>query len=106
MTQHTLHFTGYLARAARALVELPAEHVAEESGMTIDELRDFERGNASLTKDQIDALMRSLESNGAIFLPDGQEGYGYGVRLKFSTVGSKRISTWEGEGGPAGEDDV
>ena len=106
MTTYTLNFTGYLARAARALIELSADHIAAESDMTIDELRSFERGTSSLPADQIDTLKSVLEQHGAVFLPDGEEAFGYGVRLKFSRVGSKRIDTWEGEGGPAAEDDV
>jgi hypothetical protein len=106
MTQHTLVFTGYLARAARALVEISAEHLAAEAGLTHDELRSFERGTTVLAAEQINPLKTALEQHGAVFLPDGQDGHGYGVRLKFSRVGSKRINTWEGEGGPAAEDDV
>lgn len=106
MTQLTLNFTGYLARAARALVEVSADHLAAEAGMSHDELRDFERGNTSLSVDQATKLKGALEAHGAVFLYDGESGQGYGVRLKFSRTGSKRIDTWEGEGGPAAEDDV
>ena len=106
MTQHTLNFTGYLARAARALVEISADHLASEAGLTFDELRSFERGTASLSPAQENTLKVALEQHGALFLLDGPGGRGYGVRLKFSRVGSKRIDTWEGEGGPAAEDDV
>lgn len=106
MTQQTQKFTGYLARAARALVEVSADHLAAEAGLTHDALRDFERGNSMITSNEIAKLRAVLEAHGAVFLPDGEGGHGYGVRLKFSRIGSKRIDTWEGEGGPAAEDDV
>lgn len=106
MTQHTLNLTGYLARAARALVEVSADHLASEANLTHDQLRAFERGTASLSEAQLLELRVALERHGAIFLPDGPDGRGYGVQLKFSRVGSKRIDTWESEGGPAAEDDV
>ncbi|NLA65021.1 MAG: XRE family transcriptional regulator [Leucobacter sp.] len=106
MSHHTSLFTGYLARAARALVEISAEHLAPEAGLTHDELRDFERGNTTLAVERAAALQAALEAHGAVFLADGEGGFGYGVRLKFSRTGSKRIDTWEGEGGPAAEDDV
>ena len=106
MAKYTLHFTGHLARAARALVETSAADTAEVAGLTIDQLREFERGNAALSPEESAALRSALEQLGAMFLADGPNGRGYGVRLKFSRVGSKRVSTWEGEGGAAGEDDV
>ena len=101
---HTL--TGSLARAARALIEISADIVAADAGMTHDDLRSFERGTLTIEDQQADALRRVLEEYGAVLLPDGEGGYGYGVRLKFSRLASKRIDTWEGEGGPAAEDDV
>lgn len=106
MASYELHFTGHLARAARALVETSAEHTAAAAGLTHDQLREFERGNISLSDAECAALRAALERLGAMFLADGPSGRGYGVRLKFSRVGTKRVETWEDEGGLAGEDDV
>lgn len=106
MTQHTLPFTGNLARAARALVETSPVDTAAAAGLTVDRLREFERGQAALPEAEAEALKAALERLGAVFLPDGPEGRGYGVRLKFSRIGTKRVETWEGEGGLAADDDV
>ena len=106
MAEYTLHFTGSLARAARALVETSAEHTAEAAGITVEQLREFERGNTALSADDAAALRAALERLGAMFLVDGPKGRGHGVRLKFSRVGTKRVETWEGEGGLAADDDV
>ena len=58
---------------------------------------------------RLDALKDALESLGAVFIADDEAagaGTGVGVRLKFSAEKARRIDTWEGEGGPAYEDDV
>lgn len=104
--QVTPMFTGSIARAARALAEVSADIVAAEAGMTHDDLRSYERGTHSLSPSQAAVLQRVLEGYGAVFLPDGEQGFGYGVRLKFSQAGSRRLETWESEGGPAADDDV
>lgn len=106
MTQSTLPFTGHLARAARALVETSPGDTAAVAGLTIDRLREFERGRGTLQPEEADALKAALEGLGAVFLADGPGGRGYGVRLKFSVAGTKRLETWEGEGGLAADDDV
>jgi hypothetical protein len=40
-----MKITGPQARAARALVQWPRDHVARLSGLTVDALADFEREN-------------------------------------------------------------
>ncbi|NUL46425.1 hypothetical protein F7P69_14650 [Cellulosimicrobium funkei] len=47
----------------------------------------------------------ALERLGALFIAE-DEHTGYGVRQKFNSVKAKRLETWEGEGGPAYEDDI
>lgn len=106
MAKNTLHLTGSLARAARALVKTSAAHTAESAGLTVKQLRDFEKGRNSLSKEERASLRAALERLGAMFLADGAKGRGHGVRLKFSRLGTKRLETWEGEGGRPGEDDV
>lgn len=106
MTESTLTLTGSLARAARALVKTSSTDVASAAGLAAKDLREFEKGRAVLTAAQLAALQTALEGFGAVFLPDGPEGRGHGVQLRFSRVGARRVETWEGEGGLAAEDDV
>ena len=109
MTGQDFTLTGYLARAARALVETSATTTGARAGLTRSQVRDYERGRIHLTDDQLTALKDALESLGAVFIADDEDpgaGSGVGVRLKFSAEKTSRIETWEGEGGPAYEDDV
>lgn len=106
MTTHTIHLTGQLARAARALVSVSSKHTASAAGLSRVQLRDFEKGNAGLGPQELASLQLALESLGAVFIADGEHGQGYGVRLKFSASKVEKIETWEGEGGLAADDDV
>lgn len=101
----TMIIDGYLARAARALVQLSATTVAERAGCTRKQLKAFEKGQWELTAEQQGDLRRALEHYGAIFIPDDGQG-GYGVRLKFNRNKVSLIETWEGEGGMSADDDV
>lgn len=98
-------FNSNLARAGRALVGISTWYIADETGIERDEIRKFERGIITLPEDQQQSIKDVLIEYGAMFLPDSQAG-GYGVRLKFPTEKVKQIDRWEGEGGPAGEDDA
>ena len=103
------NLTGYLARAARALVETSATTTGQYANLTRAQVRDFERGHIDLTDGQKTALIHALEQLGAVFIADGEQpgaGDGAGVRLKFTTEKVRRIETWEDEGGPAYDDDV
>ena len=109
MTEQSFTLTSHLARAARALVETSATTTGQGADLTRGQVRDFERGRIDLTAEQRLALQHSLEELGAVFLADDATvgaGSGVGVRLKFSAEKARRIDTWEGEGGPAYEDDV
>lgn len=97
--------TGSLARAARALVQLPRDHVARLAALDASALADFEAGRAELDDDAKARLRQALEESGALFLPEEDAG-GVGVRLKFTAKDVRAINRLEGEGGPAGEDDV
>ena len=104
MSEHDFILTGYLARAARALVETSATTTGQYAGLTRAQVRDYERGRIVLTDQQ-----RALEQLGAVFIHDGENpglGEGAGVRLKFTMEKVRRIEAWEGEGGPAYDDDV
>ena len=50
-------------------------------------------------------LRRTSGQFGVVFIEDDDHG-GYGVRRNFNTTKVKRLETWEGEGGPAYEDDI
>lgn len=101
----TMIIDGYLARAARALVQVSATAVAERAGCTRNQLKAFEKGHWDLTLEQQGALRDALEHYGAILIPDDDKG-GYGVRLKFNRNKIPLIERWEGEGGMPADDDV
>src|SRR5699024_8183502 len=98
-------FNSNLARAGRALIGISTWYIADATGIARDDIRKCEHGIIVLPGDQQDPIEDVLTDHGAVFLPDSQAG-GYGVRLKYSSEKSRQIDRWEGEGGPAGEDDV
>lgn len=98
-------FNGDLARAARALVGVSAQYVANESNLTREELRNFEKGLHDLSLEAQERVEQSLSNLGAVFIADGPDS-GYGVRLRFARGKINSIGRWEGEGGPTAEDDV
>jgi hypothetical protein len=100
-----LAVTGSLARAARALVQWPRDHVARLAALDDAALADFETGRADLDDDAKTRLRHALEEGGAVFLPEDGAG-GLGVRLKFTARDVRAINRMEGEGGPVGSDDV
>lgn len=106
MTTSGVQLNGQLARAARALVAVSSKYVSATSGLTRAQVRDFEKGNAGLTDPELAALQLCLENLGAVFIPDGTDGRGHGVHLKFSAAKVEKIETWESEGGSAADDDV
>ncbi|MGE4429992.1 MAG: DNA-binding protein [Sphingobium sp.] len=98
-------FTGPQARAARALVQWPRDHVARLADVAEETLRAFEAGLADLDEDARRRLCLTLESGGAVFLPEDESG-GVGVRLKFTAKDARAVNRMENEGGPVGSDDV
>ena len=97
--------TGPLARAARALVKWPRDHVARFAQLGEKELADFESGASDPGEAAKKRLKATLESGGAVFLPEDGE-WGIGVRLKFTAKDVRAINRMEGEGGNVGDDDV
>lgn len=97
--------TGSLARAARALVKWPRDHVARLAQIGEKELADFEGGIFDPGDDAKARLQGALEKGGAVFLPEDNE-CGVGVRLKFMAKDVRAINRLEGEGGSVGDDDV
>ncbi len=97
--------TGPLCRAARALVEVSRSKLAANSSVDKRVIELFERGIDIPQDATIDALQRTLEELGAIFIPE-EGSQGVGVRLKFNQSITKRIGILEGEGGITAKDDV
>ena len=99
--------SGRLIAAARALTGISAKDLALTSGVGIETLRQMEAsGNAWLQPGaDLDAVIRALETFGAIFIPEG-ESIGAGVRLKFLRQDVRQIGRLESEGGIVAEDDV
>ncbi|WP_372698886.1 XRE family transcriptional regulator [Arthrobacter sp. JSM 101049] len=94
-----------LARAARALTQVSARVIGRAAGLEKQQVRAFEKGKEPLAADQLRHLRRALEEHGVVFIPDDDQG-GCGVRRKFNSSKVRRLETWEGEGGPAYEDDI
>lgn len=100
-----MSITGPLARAARALAQLPRAHVAQLAAMTDRALEDFEAGFADPGEEAKARLRHRLEASGAVFLAEDGE-HGAGVCLKFTARDVRQIDRLEGEGGTVGDDDV
>lgn len=94
-----------LARAGRALTEVSAAVIGEESGIEIGTIEEFERGVAPLSLEQNARLRTALEDHGAVFFGDDSKG-GYGVRRKHSVLKAQQLERWESEGGPVSEQDI
>ena len=105
MTTTAEDLTPDLARSARALTQVSAGVIGRAAGLEKQQVRAFEKGNQPLAADQLRHLRRALEEHGVVFIPDDDQG-GYGVRRKFNSSKVRRLETWEGEGGPAYEDDI
>jgi len=67
-------------RAARALLDWSQEVLAGRSGVSINAIRNFERGATTPIRANLAALRHALDTAGVAFI-DG-DGGGPGVRLK------------------------
>lgn len=99
-----IDITGPQCRAARALVEWPLDEVARRSGVDAAVIAAFESRRAEPGDDVKRRLLATLEEGGAVFI--AENGGGVGVRLKYTRRDVRAVNKWEGEGGPAGDDDV
>jgi hypothetical protein len=105
MTETEQLITPAQSRAGRALVGWSVAQLAEATAIPADRIEQFEAETLSPAVDCQRAVRTALEANGVLFLPE-QSSVGVGVRLKFPRLTVKRLQTWEGEGGPAGDDDI
>lgn len=97
--------TGKQCRAARVLVEISRERLAQRTGIDVSVIEHFELKIDAPDAQIVATLKNALEEAGAVFIPDDGD-RGAGVQLKFSGSVTQRIITWEGEGGLADIDDV
>ena len=97
--------TGPLCAAARALVQISQQGLADRTGVPEGVIRDFENGVEDPDAVELELLKNKLEELGAIFIPD-EKTMGAGVRLKFNRSITGRLANLENEGGTVGSDDV
>ncbi|KQZ20032.1 hypothetical protein ASD50_21780 [Mesorhizobium sp. Root552] len=97
--------TGPLCGAARALVEISRDKLANNSKINERVIELFERGIDIPDDETIDAIRAALEELGAVFIPE-EGSQGVGVRLKFNQSVTKRLGILESEGGITAKDDV
>ncbi|RYG32949.1 MAG: XRE family transcriptional regulator [Burkholderiales bacterium] len=78
-----MSLTAGQVRAARALLDWSQQKLSEESGVSLATIRRIEspRGPDRSTAPNKEAIRRSLENGGVLFLPKDGQG-GAGVRLK------------------------
>jgi transcriptional regulator with XRE-family HTH domain len=101
------HYSGRVVAAARALTGISQADLAKAAGVPLSLIETLEKGgNVALPHaGSIDDITRALESFGAIFIPEG-DGFGAGVRFRFTRQDNRQIGRLEGEGGIVKEDDV
>lgn len=68
-------------------------------------VRDFEHRGIPLDPEANKKLRAALEHFGVVFFAEDEHG-GYGVRRKYTDLKTRQLGRWEGEGGPAYEDDI
>lgn len=105
MNRYPLPLTPDLARAGRALAQVSAEEIAKAAGLEPRQVQHFERSGTSLDSAANDQLRAALEAYGVVFFAEDSHG-GYGVRKKHTAAKVRQLQRWEGEGGPAYEDDI
>ena len=79
-----MRLSGAQIRAARALLRWSAADLARESLVGVNTIRRAEilEGDTSLTNANATAIRNALERAGVIFLAEGENGEGPGVRLR------------------------
>lgn len=74
-----------MIKAARALGNMSATELADAAKLGIATIKRAEAATASdetpLTASNADRVIEAFRAKGVIFIPDGADGMGYGVRL-------------------------
>ncbi|WP_319935983.1 helix-turn-helix transcriptional regulator [Lichenihabitans sp. Uapishka_5] len=88
------------SRAARALLDWSQAQLADQSNLSESTIRNFEKGRAAPSVNNLAAVVRALEAAGCIFI--AENGEGPGVRLRKVSGGerhaiSEQIETLEAE---------
>lgn len=90
--------------AARALAEIDQTQLADQAGLPVAALADYEAGKQSLDEAALARVIAALDHFGVELLPESDAGAG--LRLKFNRQETRQILGWEGEGGAAADDEV
>lgn len=100
-----VRISGRLITAARGLTGIGPADFAKVAGLSIATLDSIERGGRAFvpTGSDVEALERALEHFGVVIIEEG-DGFGAGVRLKFTRQDARQIVRLEGEGGNVGFD--
>jgi len=75
-----MSLTSAQSRAARGLVNMTQQQLAEASGVSLRTITHFERSERSPIPANLRAIKEALEAAGVIFIPSNGEGAG--VRLR------------------------
>ncbi|TNB48053.1 transcriptional regulator [Martelella lutilitoris] len=67
-------------RAARAMINWTQPRLAEAAALGLSTVVDFERERRKVSKEAVNAMQRTLETAGVIFV--AENGEGPGVRMK------------------------
>lgn len=76
--------TAAQSRAARGLLDWSQGELGERCRLSESTIRNFEKGRATPSPNNLDAIGRALETAGVEFIPEN--GGGAGVRMRKSTV--------------------
>ncbi|RYD47425.1 MAG: XRE family transcriptional regulator [Sphingomonadales bacterium] len=99
--------SGRLIAAARALAGVGRADFAAAAGLTPNSLRLIEgSGSAWLhSQHETSAVLRAFDHFGILIVEEA-DGFGAGVRLKFTRQDVRQLARLEGEGGIVGSDDA
>ncbi len=79
MTEVMEYFSPALCRAARGMLGWSQGDLSERAHVARSTVTDFERGTRQPMRNNLAAMIRTLEEAGVVFLPP--DGLGAGVRL-------------------------
>lgn len=74
-------------RAARELVGWTQEHLAENAGVSLSALRNFEQGKTRPVAQNMNAIVRALSGAGLEFIEEDEKGEG----VRFSKPPRERV---------------